>query len=53
MADQDWVELKHPDVEATYTAHPDSVEFWKRNGWTEVSKTEQKKAANQKQEGSA
>lgn len=44
MADTEWVELKHPKVEGTYNAPASALEHYKSNGWSEVSKAEQRKA---------
>lgn len=49
----DWVEIKHPKVDETARVAPSSVKHWEARDWSVVSKTEQKKAAEQKKEGSA
>lgn len=38
MAETDnWVEMGRPDVEPTFTCHPDAVEFWEGLGWSQVA----------------
>jgi hypothetical protein len=49
----DWVEIKHPQVDGVARVAPQSVKHWESRGWSAVSKTEQKKAADTKKEASA
>lgn len=51
----DWVEIKHPDLKDAEPARvaPASVKHWEGRGWSVVSKTEQRKAAAERKDGSA
>lgn len=40
MAEQNWVELKHPKVEGTYRAPASAVEHYRKRGWAPVSKAQ-------------
>lgn len=56
MAEQNWVELKHPQVEGTYRAPASAVKHYKKRGWDLASKPAQTRAgatASEKKEGGA
>lgn len=44
MAEQKWVELKHPKIEGTYRAPASAVEHYKKSGWSPVTKLVQQAA---------
>lgn len=53
MAETEFVEIKHSKVEGTYMAPVSALEHYEANGWTRVTKTEQRQAeqSQKKSEG--
>jgi hypothetical protein len=45
LADTEWVEMHHPDLEGTYRAPATAVEHYERAGWRRVDDPAPKPAA--------